>query len=121
MQGLVRQIRDAAKSSSTSLEDLCEKCDRNSDGYLDRSELSNALRSLVSNVGGSDLTELIKLIDVNSDNAINYVEFCNIFSVPESSGTSTRVDVVDDETTFEDDVEDDFEDEEEDEEEEDIF
>ena len=114
LQGLVRQIRDAVESSSTSLEDVCEKCDRNSDGYLDRTELSNALRSLVSSVGGSDLTELIKLIDVNSDNAINYVEFCNIFSVPESSSTSTRVDVVNDETTYEDEEEDDFEDEEED-------
>eukprot|EP00931_Biecheleriopsis_adriatica_P113926 TRINITY_DN8920_c0_g1_i3.p1 TRINITY_DN8920_c0_g1~~TRINITY_DN8920_c0_g1_i3.p1 ORF type:complete len:864 (+),score=173.35 TRINITY_DN8920_c0_g1_i3:46-2592(+) len=55
--------------------DLFKAWDTNQNGYIEESELSEAIASL--GMASSDIREMLTLADANKDGRIDYTEFCN--------------------------------------------
>ena len=82
--GIVRALRRAIASRRSlfgchlepwNLDDVFDTIDRSEDGYVDQSELANALHRLDISLSKSQLDELFEHIDRNADGLIQVVEF----------------------------------------------
>jgi len=82
--GIVRSLRRAIASRRSlfgchlepwNLDDVFDTIDRSEDGYVDQSELANALQRLDITLSKSQLEDLFEHIDRNTDGLIQLVEF----------------------------------------------
>merc|ERR1711871_394057 len=81
---LVEHIRRSLSARDVSIRSLCESADEDGNGYLTQSEIETILQQLDESLPSNKLRDLITLMDVDGDNAIEYMEFEMMFEKSQS-------------------------------------
>ena len=71
-------------------EQLWQEEDKNGDGFLSGDELYDILNPLVASLSRRDVMQMMKMADLDDDNAIKYEEFSALFAT-EQKDTGTAI------------------------------
>ncbi|XP_032236106.1 mitochondrial adenine nucleotide transporter ADNT1 [Nematostella vectensis] len=79
-QGEGLSFNGFCKFVTLSLEKIFQEIDEDNSGYIDHNEISNALKKLDIHLPSRQIDGILKGMDLNNDNRIDFDEFCAFFS-----------------------------------------